>query len=72
MNLKRLFFKDGSSISVADLRGLYRYTIFKGEPLREPRAIVLDPMERFIFILKKNFLHLHLSISLISSFLVFY
>lgn len=41
--------KDGDSISVADMKGRYRYTILKGTPLQEPRAIVLEPMARLLF-----------------------
>uniref|UniRef100_A0A9J2P3L7 EGF-like domain-containing protein n=1 Tax=Ascaris lumbricoides TaxID=6252 RepID=A0A9J2P3L7_ASCLU len=41
--------KDGDSISVADMKGLYRHTILKGDPLQEPRAIVLDPMASVLF-----------------------
>ncbi|VDN01460.1 unnamed protein product [Thelazia callipaeda] len=41
--------KDGDSISVADMKGLYRHILLKGDPLQEPRAIVLDPLESVLF-----------------------
>ncbi|VDK44235.1 unnamed protein product [Anisakis simplex] len=41
--------KDGDSISVANMKGLYRHILLKGEPLQEPRAIVLDAMAAVLF-----------------------
>ncbi|TKR96498.1 hypothetical protein L596_010507 [Steinernema carpocapsae] len=41
--------KDADSISVADMSGLYSKTLLKGNPLQDPRAIVVDPQAKVLF-----------------------